>query len=87
MKRKNVIYGYTLGTGVRYYFPDRYEKVTHKGYPIKNTFKSKDGTKYVVVERQKGTLRSPDYVVGSIYDSESGYWQQGHYDFPTKNLQ
>lgn len=88
MKKKNVINGYNFGTGACYHFldNDKFKKITHQGYPVKNTFKSKNGRKYVVIERPKGMngRTTTDYVVGNGYDTFNGTWAQGYYDFPTR---
>lgn len=57
---------------------DKYGKITYQGFPIKNTFKSKSGRKYVVAQRKN------DYCVGNCYDTSTGRWAQGYYDFPTR---
>lgn len=79
-------YNFTDGSTKRAfdYVDNKYKKQTHNGFAVKNIFKSRRGYNYAVVERQKGTFTSPDYFVGAIYDTKSGYWQQGYYDFSTR---
>lgn len=85
MKKKS-FNGYSIGSGAYYHFPDKYEKTTYQGFPIRNTFRSKNGRKYVVIERAKGIngRLNSDFVVGNGYNSFDGTWAQGYYDFPDR---
>lgn len=80
------IKGYSIGTGAYYHIPEKYEKITYQGFPVKNTFRSKNGRKYVVVERPRGFngRLETDYIVGNGYNDSNGTWAQGFYDFPTR---
>ncbi len=60
------------------YSKGNYKKTTRQGYPVKNTFKSKDGRKYIVGQR------SNDYFVANGYNVEDGTWSQGYYGFSTR---